>query len=90
MVAEGLGDHYAEFPSHRPAIKPRAVGALVRTSVYKLSVTALIQVAVDKLAVEINAKRRLLADVERIRAEITTMENQRTTLQKMLAPVQRV
>ena len=32
------------------------------------------------------AKRQMLADVERIKAEITALENQRQSLQKMLAP----
>ena len=83
-----LGDHYAEFPDHRPAGKPKAAGAgaPVRTNLRKLSATDLIQAAVDKLAIEINAKRQLLADVEKIKAEITAMENQRTALQKMLTP----
>jgi hypothetical protein len=83
-----LGDHYAEFPDHRPAGRPRtaSTGSPVRMNVRKLSATDLIQAAVDKMAVEINAKRQMLADVEKIKAEITALENQRTALQKMLVP----
>jgi len=84
-----LGDHYSEHPDHRPAGKPRgdkppAVGAKINRR--KLSATEHIQAAVDKLAVEINAKRQMLADVERIKADITAMENQRAALQRMLVP----
>ena len=88
-----LGDHYGENPDHRPAgrargTKPAAAGAGagVRTYGRKLSATDHIQAAIDKLAIAINAKRQLLADVEKIKAEITEMENQRTALQRMLAP----
>jgi hypothetical protein len=83
-----LGDHYAEYPDHRPAGRPRAAGAgaLTRTHRRNLSATDHIQAAIDKLAVEINAKRQVLADVERIKAEITALENQRAALQKMLPP----
>ena len=87
-----LGDHYAEHPDHRPAGRARSEkGALGGVSAKgtrrsKLSATDHIQAAIDKLAVEINAKRQLLADVERIKAEITSLENQRTSLQKMLGP----
>ena len=81
-----LGDHYAAYPEHRPGTRPKGGrgGPSIRTSWRKLSTTDLIQAAIDKLAVEINAKRQLLADVERLKVEITTMENQRTELQKML------
>lgn len=83
-----LGDHYAEYPAHRPEGRSRAAGAggSGRTNLRKLSATELIQAAIDKLAIGINAKRQLLADVEKIKAEITAMENQRTALQKMLTP----
>ena len=87
-----LGDHYAESPDHRPAGSPRGdratVGAGGTSKSYrrKLSATDHIQAAIDKLAVEINAKRQMLADVERIKADITALENQRTALQKMMAP----
>jgi len=83
-----LGDHYAEHPDHRPATRPKGSkgGPSIRTSWRKLSTTDLIQAAIDKMAVEINAKRQLLADVERIRAEITALENRRIELQKLLAP----
>jgi hypothetical protein len=85
-----LGDHYAEHPDHRPVTRPRADRAPgsgpARGSRHKLSATDHIQAAIDKLAIEINAKRQMLADVERIKAEITSLENQRQALQKMLAP----
>jgi hypothetical protein len=87
-----LGDHYSENPDHRPAGKARAsAGGSPPARVYgrKLSATDHIQAAIDKLAVEINAKRQLLADVERIKAEITSLENQRSALQKMLAAPER-
>jgi hypothetical protein len=85
-----LGDHYAEFPAHRPAGRSRgaaAGGAPVSAGKGRrnLSATDHIQAAIDKLAVEINAKRQMLADVERIKVEITSLENQRSALQKMLA-----
>lgn len=84
----GLGFHYAEYPGHRPADEPKAAGAGASARTYgrRLSATGHIQAAIDKLAYEINAKRQLLADVEKIKAEITALENQRTALQKMLTP----
>jgi hypothetical protein len=85
-----LGDHYGEFPDHRPVGRPRADrpagGAPARTPRRNLSATDHIQAAIDKLAVEINAKRQMLADVERIKADITDMENRRSALQKMMPP----
>jgi len=85
-----LGDHYAENPDHRPPgsqrAKASALGALGVSHRRKFSATDHIQAAIDKLAVEINAKRQMLADVERIKADITALENQRVMLQKMLAP----
>jgi DNA-directed RNA polymerase subunit N (RpoN/RPB10) len=87
-----LGDHYAEYPDHRPPGRPKGTraaagsGAPPRTYRRRLSATDHIQAAIDRLAMEINAKRQLLADVEKIKAEITALENQRTSLQKMLGP----
>ena len=81
-----LGDHYAEYPDHRPVTRAKSgkPGSSVRSPVRRMSTADLLQAAVDKLAVEINAKRQLLADVERTKAEITALENQRTALQRLL------
>ena len=87
-----LGGHYREYPAHRPAGSskgsqaPGGAGASGRIYGRRLSATDHIQAAIDKLAVEINAKRQLLADVETIKADITALENQRIALQKMTAP----
>jgi hypothetical protein len=86
-----LGNHYSDHPDHRPAGQARASrpatgGAAPARRMGRLSATDHIQAAIDKLAVEINAKRQMLADVERIKAEITELENQRTALQRMLTP----
>lgn len=79
-----LGRHYAEHPDHRPVGAPK--GARTVTHRRKLTITDHIQAAVDKLAGEINEKRQMLADVERIKADITALENQRAALQKLLVP----
>ena len=86
-----LGDHYGEFPDHRPPGSSKGgqasggAGGPVRTYGRTMSAAAHIQAAIEKLAVEINAKRQLLVDVEKIKADITALENQRIALQKMMA-----
>ena len=61
-------------------------GPPIRTSWRKLSTSQPIEAAIDKMAVEISAKRHLLSDVERLKAEITAMENQRAERQNLLPP----
>ncbi len=75
--------HYAEFPDHRKS-KPATAS---KRGGKDMTAAQLIQAAVDKLANEIAAKRQMLADVDKIKAEITQLENQRTQLSKMLPPV---
>lgn len=87
-----LGDHYREHPDHdvrgkaakaaKAGSKPAARPAQPRVS--DLSAADLLKATIQKLTDEINAKRQLLQDVERIKTEVTQLENQREALKKMV------
>lgn len=81
----GLGQHYGENETHRPAGK--VVVHRQKKGTATLSATDLITAAVEKLAGEINEKRALLANIETIKTDITKLENQRKALQAMLPQV---
>jgi Tfp pilus assembly protein PilO len=51
------------------------------------SAADLMQQAVDKLGSEIDAKREQLASVDKLKAEIKELEQQREALKKLLPPV---
>lgn len=88
-----LGDHYRAHPDHdtRPKAKktkkaaaPKAAPKPTQPKLADLSATDLIKLTLQKLTDEINAKRQLLQDIEKIRTEVTQLENQRESLKKMV------